>query len=93
MSVKGNPICKYLEGELALSGNGIAQPEIFQFSIDDHSDANPVMKDLRAAERDGTRITLHYRQDLKSWYRCTPHEYFITSVEKMPGTPAPTPKP
>jgi hypothetical protein len=88
MSVKGTPICKYLEGELALSGSGVGQPvEIWQFSIDDHKDSNPVMKDLHDAERDGTRVTLHYRQDLKSWYRCTPHEYFITSVEKSPPKP------
>src|SRR5947207_3235738 len=79
ISVKGNPVCKYLEGELALSGGVPGQQvETFTFSIDDHSDANPVVKQLHDAERDGTRVTLHYRQDLKSWYRCTPHEYFIT---------------
>ena len=30
----------------------------------------------------GTRVTLRYRQDLKSWWRCTPHEYFVVDVEK-----------
>lgn len=90
ISVKGSPVCKYLEGEMALTGSGLAQPEIWQFSIDDHSDRNPMMKQLKDAERDGGRVTLHYRQDLKSWWRCTPHEYFITSVETAP-TPAATP--
>jgi hypothetical protein len=40
------------------------------------------MKQLREVERSGARVTLKYRQDLKSWWRCTPHEYFITAVEK-----------
>jgi hypothetical protein len=85
MSVKGTPLCKYLEGELALSGSQAGQQvETWVFSIDDHKDSNPVMKDLHEAERDGLRVTLHYRQDLKSWYRCTPEEYFVTSVEKSP---------
>lgn len=94
ISVKGSPVCKYMEGELALTGSGLAQPEVWQFSIDDHSDKNPMMKQLRDAERDGTRVTLHYRQDLKSWWRCTPEEYFVTSVEQAPApaTAAP-PKP
>lgn len=90
LSVKGSPICKYLEGELALSSASVTQQvEAWVFSIDDHSDANPVMKQLRDAERDGTRVTLHYRQDLKSWWRCTPEEYFVTSVEQAPAPPAP----
>jgi hypothetical protein len=83
MSVKGSPICKYAEGELALTGAQPGQPaDMFTFSVDNHSDNNPIMKQLLEAERSGTRVTLHYRQDLKSWWRCTPHEYFITSVEK-----------
>lgn len=83
LSVKGSPICKYADGELALAGGVPGQAvDVFHFSVDDHSDNNPVMKQLREAERSGARVTLHYRQDLKSWWRCTPHEYFITSVEK-----------
>lgn len=83
LSVKGTPMCKYAEGELALTGSAPGQNvEVFTFSTDDRSDANPIMKQLREAERTGTRVSLHYRQDLKSWWRCTPHEYFITSVEK-----------
>ena len=83
LSVKGTPLCKYAEGELALTGSAPGQNvEVFTFSVDNHSDANPIMKQLRAAERSGTRVSLHYRQDLKSWWRCTPHEYFITSVVK-----------
>jgi hypothetical protein len=83
LSVKGTPLCKYAEGELALAGSAPSQNvEIWTFSVDDHSDANPIMKQLREAERANTRVTLHYRQDLKSWWRCTPHEYFVTQVEK-----------
>jgi hypothetical protein len=83
MSVKGSPICKYAEGELALTGSMPGQNvEIFTFSVDNQHESNPLMKQLKEAERSGTRVTLHYRQDLKSWWRCTPHEYFITSVEK-----------
>jgi hypothetical protein len=83
LSVKGTPMCKYAEGELALSGGQPGQNvETWVFSVDDHSDANPIMKQLRESERNGTRVTLHYRQDLKSWWRCTPHEYFVTLVEK-----------
>ncbi|MDB4965040.1 MAG: hypothetical protein JWN44_729 [Myxococcales bacterium] len=83
LSVKGTPICRYAEGELALAGGQMGQNvEVFTFSVDNYSDANPIMKQMREAERAGSRVTLHYRQDLKSWWRCTPHEYFITSVEK-----------
>jgi hypothetical protein len=94
ISVKGSPVCKYMEGELALTASGFTNPEVFTFSIDDHSDKNPLMKQLRDAERDGTRVTLHYRQDLKSWWRCTPEEYFITSAEQAPASaPVVPPKP
>ena len=83
LSIKGTPLCKYAEGELALAGGVPGQNvEIFTFSVDDKSESHPLMKQLREAERTGSRVTLHYRQDLKSWWRCTPHEYFITSVEK-----------
>ncbi len=82
-SVKGTPMCKYAEGELALTGaNQTQNVEVWTFSVDDRSDANPIMKQIREAERSGQRVTLHYRQDLKSWWRCTPNEYFVTSVEK-----------
>jgi hypothetical protein len=83
LSVKGSPVCRYAEGELALTGASVGQPvEVWTFSLDDYNDANPVMKQLRDSERAGTRVTLAYRQDLKSWWRCTPHEYFVTKVEK-----------
>ncbi len=83
LSVKGTPLCKYAEGELALTGTNQGQNvEIWTFSVDDRRDSNPLMQELRKAEKDGTRVTLHYRQDLKSWWRCTPNEYFITQVEK-----------
>lgn len=83
LAVKGSPICRYAEGELALTGGVAGQTvETFTFSVDDESDANPIMKQLREAERGATRVTLHYRQDLNSWWRCTPDQYFITQVEK-----------
>ena len=43
---------------------------------------NPVVVALKDAEKNGTRVTLDYRQDLHSMYRCTPSEYFVTKVEK-----------
>ncbi|HEX8954575.1 MAG TPA: hypothetical protein VF997_25130 [Polyangia bacterium] len=83
LSVKGTPMCKYAEGELALIGSAPGSTvDVFTFSTDDQHDANPIMKQLREAERSGSRVTLRYRQDKKSWWRCTPHEYFITAVEK-----------
>ena len=82
-SIKGSPMCKYAEGELALTGSNPGQNvEIWTFSVDDKRDSNPIVKQLREFERTGQRVTLHYRQDLKSWWRCTPDEYFVTSVEK-----------
>jgi hypothetical protein len=79
ISVKGSPVCKYLAGELALQGGGVGQPqEIFNFSVDHHDDANPIVVQLHDAEKNGTRVTLDYRQDGKFWWRCNPNEYFIT---------------
>jgi hypothetical protein len=82
VSVKGPPYCKYLSGEMAVQGNGLAQIEIWEFSIDDDSDKNPLVKQLKDAERSGDRVTIDYRQDLNQWYRCTPSEYFVIGVEK-----------
>jgi hypothetical protein len=71
VSVKGPPYCKYLEGEMALQGGvpGVAQ-DIFIFTVDDHSDSNPLVQDLQKAEREGTPVTLDYRQDKHIWWRC-----------------------
>ncbi len=83
ISVKGTPVCKYLAGEMALQGGQLGQPaEIFNFSVDDRSDSNPIVQQLHEAEKSGARVTLDYRQDKKMWWRCTPSEYFITKVEK-----------
>ena len=83
VSVKGPPYCKYLSGELALQGALPGQAvETWEFSIDDDDDKNPLVVGLREAERSGARVTLDYRQDLHSLFRCTPSEYFITGVEK-----------
>jgi hypothetical protein len=83
ISVKGPPYCKYLSGELVLQGTQPGQPlELWEFSVDDDSDQNPMVKQLHEAEKSGTRITLDYRQDLHSLFRCTPSEYFVTGIEK-----------
>jgi hypothetical protein len=84
VSVKGPPYCKYLEGELVLAGanNATLQSEVWTFSVDDDSEKNPIVMQLKEAEKNGTRVTLHYRQDQGSMYRCTPSEYFVTKVEK-----------
>lgn len=84
VSIKGPPYCKYFSGELALQGAGPAQgPEIWEFSIDGDDDVkNPVATSLKEAEKSGERVTLNYRQDLHSLFRCTPSEYFVNGVEK-----------
>jgi hypothetical protein len=82
VSVKGPPYCKYLSGEMAVQGTGLAQTELWEFSVDDDRDSNPIVQQLHAAERSGERVTLKYRQDLKQWYHCTPSEYFVIGVEK-----------
>lgn len=83
VSVHGPPYCKILTGELVFQGsNPTQQAELFKFSVDDQADTNPIVRDLKNAERDGKRVTLDYRQDRKVWWRCNPSEYFITAVEK-----------
>jgi len=82
VSVKGPPYCKYLSGELVTAAGTSLQPEIWEFSVDDDADTNPVVVALHEAEKKGDRVTLHYRQDLHSMFRCTPSEYFVTKVDK-----------
>jgi hypothetical protein len=83
ISYKGPPYCKYLLGEMALQGTLPGQPvEIWEFSFDNEKEGNPVVTEVHQAEKTGERITLRYRQDLHSLFRCTPSEYFITGVEK-----------
>ncbi len=84
VSIKGPPYCKYLSGELVLQGGQLGQvAETWEFSIDGaDDDANPLVASVKAAEKTGERVTLSYRQDLHSLYRCTPSEYFVTNVEK-----------
>jgi hypothetical protein len=82
LSIKGPPYCKYLAGELVLQGTQPGQPaETWEFSVDDDTDKNPVVKQLHDAEKSGERVTLDYRQDLHALFRCTPSEYFVTRVE------------
>ena len=83
VSEKGPPYCKYLDGEMILTGNGAnLQTEVWNFSVDDDSEKNPLVMQLKDAEKNGTKVTLKYRQDRGSLYRCTPSEYFVTAVEK-----------
>jgi hypothetical protein len=83
VSVKGSPVCKYLAGELALQGvlPGMSG-EVWEFTVDEQKDTNPVVKQLEEAERTGTRITLKYRQDLPMWWTCNPIQYKIVALEK-----------
>jgi hypothetical protein len=82
LSIKGPPYCKYLAGELVLQGTQPGQPaETWEFSVDDDTDKNPVVKQLHDAEKSGERVTLDYRQDLHALFRCSPSEYFVTRVE------------
>ncbi|HXI59010.1 MAG TPA: hypothetical protein VNO55_23245 [Polyangia bacterium] len=83
ISYKGPPYCKYMMGEMALQGTLPGQPvEIWEFSVDDEKPSNPLVVKLHEAERSAERVTLQYRQDLHSLFRCTPSEYFITGIEK-----------
>src|SRR5262245_36330645 len=83
LSMKGPPYCKYFSGELVMQNAGLAQPtEVWEFSVDDESEKNPLIKMLQEAEKTGKPVTLKYRQDLGSLYRCTPSEYFVTGLEK-----------
>lgn len=81
ISIKGPPYCKYISGEMITQGPAL-QPEIWEFSVDDDSETNPLVKELHEAEKKGDKVTLHYRQDLHSLYRCTPSEYFVTKLER-----------
>lgn len=81
--VKGPPYCKYLEGEMRVgAGAATLTPETWTFSVDDDSEANPVVVALKEAEKTQKAVTLDYRQDLHALYRCSETEYFITNVQK-----------
>jgi hypothetical protein len=83
ISVKGPPYCKYLSGELVLQTAQVGQAaDVWEFSVDDRHDGNPIVQALHDAEKSATKVTLDYRQDKNMWWRCTPSEYFITKVEK-----------
>ena len=59
--VKGSPLCKYGEGELALTGAVAGQPvDLWTFGLDDYGDNSTVMKALREV--------LQALRDLLDWY-------------------------
>jgi len=59
VSVKGPPYCKYMSGEMVLGGGQPGQAaDIWEFSIDDYGEKNPVMMALKEAEKTGARVTL-----------------------------------
>jgi hypothetical protein len=88
MSYKGPPYCKYLSGEMVLQGTMPGQPvESWEFSVDDEHETSPIVRQLHEAEKTGVRVTLQYRQDLHSLFRCTPSEYFVTGVERQRSAP------
>lgn len=83
ISIKGPPYCKYLSGEMVLQGTLPGMPiETWEFSVDDERPEAPLVKAIHEAERKGERITLQYRQDRYSLFRCTPSEYFVTGIER-----------
>lgn len=85
--VKGPPYCKYIAGEVVLQRGGeVAQGgEVWEFSVDGSpgkEDENPIVKDLRDAEKSGKLTTFKFRRDLHMWWRCTNTEYFVEGTEK-----------
>lgn len=81
-SYRGNPVCKYWLGELALSGSNWSNPEIWKFTTDSASEADLVIKDIQAAERGQRPVTLRYRQDRAKWWACAQGEteYYVVGV-------------
>jgi hypothetical protein len=78
---KGPPYCKYLEAEMKVGGNATMAPESWHFSVDDDSPTSAVVIALKAAEKKQATVTVDYRQDLHSLFRCAETEYFVTKVE------------
>ena len=48
----------------------------------DNATIERLARELHEAEKSGARVTLDYRQDLHSLFRCTPSEYFVMRLEK-----------
>jgi hypothetical protein len=83
ISIKGPPYCKYLSAEMVLQSAIPGQPaEVWEFSVDEDDETSPLVMALHETEKKGERVTVRYRQDLGSLYRCTPSEYFVTAIEK-----------
>lgn len=66
VSEKGPPYCKYLSAELVLQGNLPGQAlEVWEFSVDDNSDKNPLVQQLYTAAREGSKVTIQYPSSQK----------------------------
>lgn len=64
LSIKGSPLCKFVSGELALAGQGPGlTQDLWQFTLDDTNESNPLFVKLRTAERAAKPVTVEYRQD------------------------------
>jgi hypothetical protein len=82
MSTKGSPLCKYLSAELVLIGTQPGQnPEIWEFTVDEKDDHNPLVIKLHDAEKSAKPVTIDYRQDRGKWWACAPTEYYAVGVE------------
>ncbi|HEX2569585.1 MAG TPA: hypothetical protein VH877_08505 [Polyangia bacterium] len=93
LSIKGSPLCKFVSGELALAGQGPGQTQdIWQFTLDDTNESNPLFVKLRTAERGAKPVTIDYRQDRGNTAKASqmfcpktgedaPPEYYATGVQ------------
>lgn len=64
-------------GSMSTDGNGVAVPSTFLFSVRDDA----VVKQIKAAAKDGKRITLHYDQPLVQAFSAGESGYMITRTD------------
>jgi hypothetical protein len=86
LSITGSPVCKFVDGQLVLAGSLLTnnQQEPWRFTIDGVGEDLPLYKKLEEAMRADKTVTLKYRHDKPIWWRCTPHEYYVTDVILSP---------
>ena len=86
VSYKGRPFCKFVSVQMALGGSSgqlVAAPEIWEFTIDDDRDEAPLRQALETAARSQKLTTVRYRQDMKNlpWRWCVDTQYHAIKVE------------